>query len=190
MTYNTWINDNYKMLYDVAKNINQGKGDHEDLLHYAIEQFLTNPKAQALVDKGHAKWFLIRILSTSAKSKTSGFWREYRGGYTSELLDNQLPSNEEYDIDMDIILEWLAGMIEDMIHSDVENWYRGTILQLCLKQKKLNFSELSRDTGIPRTSLSNAYSEALEIIKQKIETYGNDYDTFRNHLINYLADKS
>ena len=190
MSPHKWIGDNYQMLLGIAKNVNQGKGDHEDLLHYVIEQFLTNSKAQDLVDKGHAKWFITRVLTTSAQSKTSGFWREYRGDYKGELSDTNLTLDEPYDIDKDIILEWLAGILEDMKHGEIEDWYRGTILELCLRQDRPNFSALSRETGIPRTSLANAYHEGIELIKQKIEQYGNTYPTFRDSLLEYLSDKS
>jgi hypothetical protein len=190
MSTNEWVSNNYEEILKIAKNVNQGKGDHIDLAHYTIEKFLINTKAQELVDKGHAKWFITRILTTSAQSKTSGYWREYRSIHNEELVDSHLTLDEPYDIDKDIILEWLAGMLDDMKHSDVEDWYRGTILQLCLNQQKINFSELSRETGIPRTSIANAYAEGLEIIKQKIEQYGNNYDTFRTHLLEYLSHKS
>ena len=189
MGVNDWITMNYDTLQLVAKKVNQGKGDHDDLLHYAIEQFITNPKAQGLVDAGHAKWFIVRILNTSAKSKTSGFWREHRGNHT-ELVDSHLTSSDDYDHDKDIILEWLAGIVEDMKHDDVSNWYRATVLELCLAQPKLNFSELSRKTGIPRTSLSNAYYEGIEWVKTKINEYGNSYPDFSNSLLGYLSNKS
>jgi hypothetical protein len=189
MTPNEWIGYNYDQLATIAKNVNQGKGDHLDLLHYTIEQFLTHPKAQDLVDKGHSKWFITRILSTSAKSKTSGYWREYRND--NEGLDGvNLTLDEPYDRDKDTVLEWTLGVLEDLKHDTIENWYRATILELCLKQPKLNFSQLSREIGIPRTSLTNAYHEGIEIIKEKINEYGHDYPTFRNSLIEYLADQS
>jgi hypothetical protein len=188
MTVNQWITLNYEELATVSVKVNSGKGDSDDLLHYAIEAFITNPKAQGLVDAGHAKWFIIRILNTSAKSKTSGFWREHRNDH-AELVTNTIPSSEDYDADKDIILEWLAGIMEDMKHDDISNWYRATILELCLNQTKLNFSELSRKTGIPRTSLSNAYHEGIEWVKTKINEYGTNYPDFSNSLLSYINNK-
>lgn len=186
MTVNQWVTTNYTMICTTAQNVNQGKGDHLDLAHYTIEQFLTHAKAQELVDKGHAKWFIVRILSTSARSKTSGYWREYRGSDTLELRDSHIALDEPYDKDRDTILEWIAGMLEDLKHGDVTDWYRATILEMCLKQQKLNFSLISRETGIPRTSVANAYAEGLEWIKQKIEQYGTNYTDFRDSLINTM----
>jgi len=159
------------------------------LLHYTIEQFLTNPKAQELVDKGHAKWFFIRILQTSAQSKTSGYWREVRGVQTAELNGSSIASHDDYDKDLDTITEWLAGILDDMQHGEIDMWYRGTILELCLKQPKLNFSKISRETGIPRTSIANAYNEGIQHIKNKVKEYGNNYFNFRDSLIRYLDSK-
>lgn len=186
MTVNQWISDNYNMICTTALNVNQGKGDHLDLAHYTIEQFLTNAKAQELVDKGHAKWFIVRILTTSARSKTSGYWREYRSINTTELKDSHISLDEPYDLDRDTILEWIAGMLDDLKHGDIQDWYRATILEMCLKQQKLNFSLISRETGIPRTSVANAYAEGLKWIKQKIEQYGNSYTNFRDSIVNTL----
>lgn len=188
MSTNEWVSENYEMLKGISIKVNQGKGDHEDLLHYALEQFMLHPNAQELVDKGHSKWFIVRVLTTSARSPSSGFWREYRGAPKSEIDLDRITCNEKYDYDRDTILEWLTGIIEDMKHDDVDMWYRATILEMCLTQPRLNFSEISRKTGIPRTSISNAYNEAIEWIKKITTKYGNNYSTFRDSLRNYSAN--
>ena len=53
-----------------------------------------------------------------------------------------------------------------MKKGDVEVWYRATLFELYLKEN--NYSEISRQTGIPRTSISVAVTEAIEYIKEEL----------------------
>ena len=81
---------------------------------------------------------------------------------------------EPYDYEKDEVISSLQGILEDMA-ADKENlWYRGMLFQMWLEEP--NFSELSRQTLIPRTSISQAVGEAIEYIKQQCKILNIKYE--------------
>lgn len=172
----TWITEQYENIQQWAKNAAQGKADWEDLCHYAIAAFLEYPKADELVERGEARWFIVRILLNSSRGAKSDYYRKYRPKWDAlpESLTNI--QDEEYDIEIDNITETINGILDDLRHGDVEQWYMAQIFELCIRQKRLNFSLIARETGIPRTSISNAYYQTIEYVKQKLTEYGHNLD--------------
>lgn len=183
MTVNMWIEENYDNIQEWAKNACQQWTDSADLAHYAITKFLEHSKAQDLVDAGHARWFIVRILLNSSRSKKSEYYRHYRRGHETLTEATDLPQSEDYDKSIDTVTEWIHGILEDLKHGTPAEWYMATILEMCLEQKKLNFSKLARETGIPRTSIASAYYNSIEYIQNKLEEYGNNYDDIRDSLV-------
>ncbi len=66
-------------------------------------------------------------------------------------------------------LQAIEGIMEDMEADTVEQWFRVKLFKMWLEQP--NYSELSRITGIPRTSISQAVSECRDYIKNRIEQW-------------------
>lgn len=190
MTPNDWITQNYNDIIQWAKNAAQQHHDYQDLAQYSIMIFLEHKKAQELVDKGHARWFLVRIMLNSSRGRGSEYYRLYRPAH-NELQESHTDTpDSSYDHDVDKVTEWIYGILEDMLHDDVEMWYRSTIFKLCIEQDRLNFSKLARETGIPRTSISQAYNETIRYIKEKIDEYAeHNYGDLRTSLLSYLDTK-
>jgi len=167
-----WITTNYENIQQWAKNAAQGKPDWEDLCHYAIASFLENPKAEELVERGEARWFIVRILLNSSRGQKSHYFRLYRPKHDTLPDSHTDIQNEDYDHDIDLLTENIRGILDDLQHGDVEQWYMATLFELCIKQDKINFSKISRETGIPRTSVANAYYQTIEYVKNKLTEYG------------------
>jgi hypothetical protein len=178
-----WVTNNYENILQWAKNAAQGKPDYEDLAHYAITIFLEHPKAEELVKRNEARWFIVRILLNSSRGAKSEYYRLYRPKH--DLLPDHYTDlqDEEYDHDIDLLTENIRGILDDLQHGDVEQWYMATIFELCIKQPKLNFSKIARETGIPRTSISHAYYQTVEYVKQQLIKYGFNLNDFGPSLI-------
>jgi hypothetical protein len=73
-----------------------------------------------------------------------------------------------------------------MLHGDADQWYRSTIFTLCIQQDRLNFSKLARETGIPRTSIANAYYESIDYVKNKLLEYGTTYHNISRIIDDYF----
>lgn len=189
MTGNQWVSDNYDNILQWAKNACQQHNDWDDLAHYAITVFLEHDKADELVDKGHARWFIVRIMLNSSRGKKSEYYRHYRPAHNELTGATTLPESAPYDKSVDTVTEWINGILEDLKHGDPAEWYMSTVLEMCLAQKKLNFSKLARETGIPRTSIANAYYNGIEYIKERLLEYGDNYDDIRASLHELLDNK-
>ena len=171
---NNFITENYDKILKMAKNICKcDRSTSDELAHYAIEQFLTHKRGQELVDKGQGMLFLSGIIHRSFHSSTSPYHKLYRqGGRMHELYDRtaEKRADEPYDYDTDLTIEAIQGILEDMESDTVEQWYRAKLFKMYLDQP--NYSELSRVTLIPRTSISQAVNECKAYIKQRIDNYG------------------
>ena len=145
----------------------------QELAHYALEQFLVHARAEELIEKGQAMLFLSGILHRSYHSTTSPYHKLYReGGRVFPLFDktSEALMDEDYDWETDLTIEAIQGVLEDMEADTIEMWFRAKLFRMWLDQP--NYSELSRITLIPRTSISQAVQECKEYIKQRIDNYG------------------
>ena len=171
ITLNTFLKTNYDKIILMAKRICKSQ-EAEDVAHYAIEQFLTHKRGQELVDKGQGMLFLSGIIHRSFHSGTSPYHKLYRqSGRVHELYDKTAEriEDEDYDMEWDLKIESIQGIMEDMEADTVEQWFRVKLFKMWLEQP--NYSELSRITGIPRTSISQAVSECKEYIKNRIKQW-------------------
>lgn len=154
----------------MSKSICKCSQDTSDELgHYVIEQFILHDRAQELIDQGDAMKFMSGMIWRSYHSSTSPYHKLYRqGGRMHELYDSTADKieDEEYDIETDLAIESIQGILEDMQSDTVEQWFRATLFIMWLDEP--NYSELSRITKIPRTSISQAVNETIKYIKTRI----------------------
>ncbi len=118
--------------------------------------------------------FLSGIIWRSYKSKTSPYHKLYRqSGRVHELYESTANAiiDTEYDFETDMTIESIQGILEDMLSDTVEQWYRATLFNMWLTNP--NYSDLSRITDIPRTSISQAVQECKAYIKKRIDNGTN-----------------
>jgi hypothetical protein len=175
MTVNKWIEENYENILQWSKQLCYNHEAYMDLAHDMIDKFMCHEKAEGLVERGEARWFMTVMLKNQARSGSSPFDRNYRIR-TEEPTDSLDSPNEEYNIDIDYKIESIQGVIEDLKAESIEGYYACTIFEQVLTQPKMNFSKLSKETGIPRTSISNAVEESKEYIRKQLKERGIDYD--------------
>lgn len=166
----SWLNENYTNILQWAKQITYNHEAYEDLAHDVIASFMVHDRAEELVERGEARWFITRMLLNQGRSNTSPFARNYRNKNDKSVPEEE---QEEYNTEIDFKIETIQGVIEDLKAESLEGYYCTTIFEQILLQDKMNFSKLSKETGIPRTSISQAYNQAIEMIKQRIQKYGD-----------------
>ena len=161
----------------MSKKICRGSHESEEVAHFAIEQFMTHERGQELVDAGQAMQFLSGIIHRSFHSSTSQYHTIYRQkGRVHSLTpshDNRIDDNT-YDHDQDRAAEAILGVLEDMKADTIELWFRATLFEMWIKEP--NFSELSRQTKIPRTTIAKAVDEARSYIKEILNNNNIAYD--------------
>ena len=73
----------------------------------------------------------------------------------------------DYNYERDMLTEAIQGLLEDMQSEGLEQWYRSILFGLWVDNP--NYSELERQTKIPRSSISQAVNECKEYIKQELK---------------------
>ena len=174
---NKFLTDNYNAIIIMSKKICRSSPESEDVAHFAISEFIEHERGQELVDAGRAMNFLSGIMWRSFHSSTSRYHTVYRQrGRVHELYKKHEYNQDDklYDYDKDIVLESIQGVLEDMKADSIDLWFRATLLEMYIDTP--NFSELSRATKIPRTSISKAVDEAREYIKIVLKNNNINYD--------------
>lgn len=152
----------------MSQKITKGSIEWEDVCHYTIEKFLEHPRAEELVVKGEAMRFMSGMMHRSFHSSTSPYHTLYRQKGRMHTLKQSTEEEREwtdYDYNSDLVVGAIEGILEEMEAENQEQWYQARLFRMYLEEP--NYSELSRRTNIPRTSISQAVQDCKDfIIKQ------------------------
>lgn len=174
---NRFLTNNYDEIITMAQKICKGSHESEDVAHFAIAEFMEHERGQELVDAGKAMNFLSGIMWRSFNSSTSHYHTVYhQKGRVHSLTpshDNR-QDDSEYDYQQDIATEAIMGVLEDMKADTIELWFRATLFEMYLVVP--NYSELARQTKIPRTSISKAVEEARDYIQITLNNNNINYE--------------
>ena len=162
----------------MSKKITKSSLESDDVAHYVITEFSERVDAQALIDRNEGMKFLSGMIWRSFHSSTSPYHTIYRQkGRVFGLSEHKQiedVESDEYDYDKDIAIEGIQGVLEDMKGGTIELWYRATLFEMWVKES--NYSQLSRQTGIPRTSISHAVEEARKYIQKQLQINNINYE--------------
>jgi DNA-directed RNA polymerase specialized sigma24 family protein len=158
MTVNETIEFEYPELIRAAKKITGGHALHMDLLHYSIEELYNKPNMTDIVHSGGLRFYLVRIMMTQWRSRTGPFFKQFGDHYHKELNDN-LREEETEHLDTDRV----HRLLEDL------TWYDRLLFQTFMDGNH-TYSSLSRETGIPRTSISLTINRVRDYIKSNLYT--------------------
>ena len=183
MYYNTlttqdFLKTNYEEIMLMSKKICKSNSGWEDVAHFCIIKFQEHERFEELVATNKAMKFLSGMIYRSYWSNTSQYYTEYhqkgRVSPVATIYDDAIPQQDEYDMEKDIAIEGILGVIEDMKTGGIEQWYKATLLEMWAETP--NYSELSRRTKIPRTSISKSVEEAMQYVRQQLKNNNIDYD--------------
>jgi hypothetical protein len=167
----TWLTNNYEGIKTMCQKITRGHEETDDLLHYSILHFMDHARAEELAECGQAMRFLSGIMWRSFHSSTSAYHTEYR--QKGRVHSGEVPEVEEigYDDHTDQVAQTVTGLIEELkTCGDTTTWYHATLFTMWLENP--NYSQLSKQTGIPRTSISHAVGETKKLLLLKLNKMG------------------
>ena len=184
-----WITKNYDNIIQWSRNICKNDPLYGELAHYSIEQLLTHKRYEEILAKhnadpefGHLRGFLLAIMRNSWYGRKSAFSRIHKAhradiGHRKRVVTDEhftkLTDTPDvpYDHDKDRLIESIEGLLEEMeLHVEEKLWFDARLFKMYLEDP--NYSSLSRKTGIPRTSISNAVQEAREYILEELKIRG------------------
>ena len=173
-----FITDQYNAIMKMAKRICKGNKEWEDVANYVIAGFLEKRNAAELIHRGEAMKYMSGMIHLSYYSNTSPYHKLYRqSGKVHELYEStekRQVIDETYNLDRDQLTEEVYGILEDMKAECLELWYTATLFEMYVDFG--NYSEISRKTKIPRTSVSQAVQEGREYIQATLKKRNIDFD--------------
>ena len=159
----------------MTSKICKGHHETEEVAHYVIAEFMEHSRAEELIERGEAMKFMSGMIWRSFHSKTSPYHKTYRQNNRMGSLEEwHEPEVVDYDFDTDVMIEAIQDILDEMQLDTTEMWYRSRLFSMWLTDK--NYSSLSKKTGIPRTSISQAVNETREYIKQQLKERNIDYE--------------
>jgi hypothetical protein len=153
-----FFNENYNSLRDAAYRITGGDALSEELLHYAIDEFLIKKDVIAIIDSGGARFYCVKIMMTQWRSTSGPFFHTYR------KASQDIEEAEDIPIEIDEIPETAKRITKAL---QKLNWYDKLLFETFVTEGH-SISSLSRATGIPRTSISLSINRIRKWIKTQI----------------------
>ena len=161
-------------MLSVSKKIITKNGRFDDpyeLLNYSLLQLLEHNNRENIIESGFGVFWIIRVMTNSIYSNTSQFHKLMRSDYdvlVSDIKDDVIDKQEEEDLlnDIENILLKIEG-------NKIEGWYVVNIFKLYIENPNYNY--ISRETGIPRKSITNAVKTCRALILQELKNK-NKYD--------------
>lgn len=168
MNVTEYVSENYDNIRNWLYNVTNGERPDlfDDFVHEIIVIFMEHEKAHDVVIAGDARWFIVRIALNQWRSSTSPFHKQYRPKHTELTIDLPI-AIEEYDIEIDVILDLAVQILDEMHMGTLEEYYMSLVVMI-YHTLDHNFSEMQRRLDIPRTSLSRVYTKAIETIKVRL----------------------
>ena len=161
----------------MSKKICKSHHEWQEVGHYCIEKFMLHERAQELIDSGRAMAFISGIIHRSFHSGTSQYHTEVRqkGRVHGFTPNTQLEFEDiNYNHEQDLVTDSIQVILEEMVTDSKEQWFRSVLFQMYVEDG--NYSSISRQTGVPRTSVSRAVAEAKQHILNELKNRGIDYE--------------
>lgn len=160
-----YITKNYYELLNISKKITKGHQLSQELLHEVIMQLYN--KNDIVLDQyndNNIKYYIVAILRTNWYSKTSPFYYKIRreSALYTDLNDVLTMESEQESFEKEQLLLILEQEFCDL------NWFHKSLFELYMTLGSL--SKVSKQTGIPITSVSTYIKQAKSEIKTKILT--------------------
>jgi hypothetical protein len=150
----TDIVQEYPILIEASKKITNNHELHLDLLHYALEELYSKKNYEEIINSGGVRFYVVRIMLTQWRSNTGPFYKMFFNQKSNEISEDII-DYKEYDQQE---LEYIKAL-EDLA------WYDKELFKI-FSDKQHTISSLSRETGIPRSSVDITIKKVRKILRK------------------------
>jgi hypothetical protein len=150
----TDIVQEYPILIEASKKITNNHELHMDLLHYALEELYSKKNYEEIINSGGVRFYVVRIMLTQWRSNTGPFYKMFFNQKSNEISEDII-DYKEYDQNE---LEYIKAL-EDLA------WYDKELFKI-FSDKQHTISSLSRETGIPRSSVDITIKKVRKILRK------------------------
>lgn len=144
----------YPILIEASKKITGNHELHLDLLHYAIEELYSKPNYNEIINSGGLRFYVVRIMLTQWRSNTGPFYKMFFNQKSNEIVGDFIYKDDYEFNEIDYI-----NALDDLQWYDKELFKRFT-------DKQHTISSLSRETGIPRSSVDFTIKKVRKILRK------------------------
>jgi len=144
----------YPILIEASKKITGNHELHLDLLHYAIEELYSKPNYNEIINSGGLRFYVVRIMLTQWRSNTGPFYKMFFNQKSNEIVGDFI-YEDEYDFNEIEYIKALDGLA----------WYDKELFKI-FSDKQHTISSLSRETGIPRSSVDITIKKVRKILRK------------------------
>ena len=165
------MDQNYEHLLSVSKKIISKNGTNEnpyDLLNYSLLQLLEHNNKENIIESGFASFWLIRVMSNSIFSKTSSYRKEV-GSIGDPLVDVEYIDDDK--TSQELLYKEIESILNMIEGQNIQGWYVATLFRIYSNDK--NYNKISRETGIPRKSITNAVKTCRDLVLQELKKNKN-----------------
>lgn len=159
MTYAEYLSLDYKDLVKASNKITGGSALALDLLHDSIMALSYKANLQDVIDSGACRFYLIKIMMVQWRSNTGPFYRNYVK--QSLPIFEDFPDTEEDNEDEEIKVKKIKELVDQL------PWYEKTLFNLFVEGDH-NYSSMSKETLIPRTSISLTVRRVKDHVKTRL----------------------
>jgi len=153
---NQFLEQEYTTLQQAAQKITGNNELQLDLLHYAIEELSGKQNLDAILESGGGRFYLVSIMMTQWRSQTGPFYKQFMKEHV-DIASWDQAEEDEPTMDVTRIRKILDGL----------PWYERELFKLYTDGQH-TYSSLSRETGIPRTSIGLTIKRIRKHIKQNL----------------------
>jgi hypothetical protein len=144
----------YPILIEASKKITGGHELHLDLLHYAIEELYSKSNYNEIINSGGLRFYIVRIMLTQWRSNTGPFYKMFFNQKSNEIVGDFI-YEDEYEFNEIEYIKVLDGLA----------WYDKELFKI-FSDKQHTISSLSRETGIPRSSVDVTIKKVRKILRK------------------------
>jgi hypothetical protein len=182
-----FIKENYSNLIQSAHKIaskNRAGDEPYELLNYAVLQLLEHKNKEEIIESGFGYFWIIRVMTNSIYSSTSGFHKQVRkpSNFNYGDVSENLIQYKVYDIDCifdnkiekENILDIIDEILNEIEKQDIAGWYMVNLFKLWADKR--NYYAVARETNIPRSSITNAVIKCRELLIQELKKRNIHYE--------------
>jgi hypothetical protein len=144
----------YPILIEASKKITGNHELHLDLLHYAIEELYSKPNYNEIINSGGLRFYVVRIMLTQWRSNTGPFYKMFFNQKSNEIVGDFIYEDDYEFSEIDYI-----NALDDL------QWYDKELFKI-FSDKQHTISSLSRETGIPRSSVDITIKKVRKILRK------------------------
>jgi hypothetical protein len=125
-----------------------------DLLHYALEELYSKKNYEEIINSGGVRFYVVRIMLTQWRSNTGPFYKMFFNQKSNEIVGDFI-----YEDDYEFTEIEYKEALEDL------QWYDKELFKI-FSDKQHTISSLSRETGIPRSSVDITIKKVRKILRK------------------------